>query len=70
MDEATFKSADEAARRLGMPRNAYINKAVRFFNRLNRRKLLAQELARDSKLVDQESAKVLREFESLGDELK
>jgi hypothetical protein len=50
-----------------MPRNAYINKAVSYFNEYNKRSLLKKQLAKESKLVSEESMRVLREFEAIED---
>ena len=66
--ESELKKLDRSAHTTGVSRNAYINKALRFFNRLYERRLLARELRRESAQVSQESAAVLREFEALQDE--
>ena len=49
-------------------RNRYINEAVDYYNRINRRSLIAKKLAKESRLVKKESLAVLAEFETLKDE--
>lgn len=67
MNETVFEAAETAAKKMGLARNAYINKAVSFFNRLHQRRLLKRELAKESRLVAGESKTVLQEFERLAD---
>lgn len=68
MGEETFRLTDRLAKKLGLPRNAYINKAVGFFNRLYQRRLLKKELLEESRLVAKGSSTVLKEFEALNDD--
>jgi hypothetical protein len=49
-------------------RNKYINEALEFYNKLQKRSLLAKQLDKESRLVSAESLSVLAEFEALGDE--
>ena len=48
-------------------RNAYLNEAVSFYNRYQKRRLLAEQLRRESVLVADSSLEVLAEFESIDD---
>ena len=68
IDDRELRKVDHSAQTVGVSRNAYINKALRFFNRLYERRLLAKELRRESEQVRQESMAVLREFDTLQDE--
>ena len=63
--EEVFKEMETTVTRLKRPRNAYINEAVAHFNRLHRRHLLGEQLARESAAVSDESLRVLAEFEAL-----
>ena len=56
IDEAELLKLEASARAGRMSRNACINKAVRLFNRVWERKLLARELQRESDLVRRESS--------------
>ncbi len=69
MDENIFLATEKIVRKLHVPRNAYINKAVDFFNRVQRRKNLAKALRMESRAVSLESRAVLRAFESLEENL-
>ena len=68
IEEKELRKVDHSAQTVGVSRNAYINKALRFFNHLYERRLLAKELRRESEQVRQESSSVLREFETFQDE--
>ena len=68
IEEKELRKTDHSAHTVGISRNAYINKALRFFNHLYERRLLAKELQRESEQVRQESLATLREFETFQDE--
>ena len=68
IEERELRKVDHSAQTVGVSRNAYINKALRFFNRLYERRLLAKELHRESEQVRQESLAVLHEFEAFEDD--
>lgn len=50
-------------------RNKYINEAIEFYNQHHKRKLIEEQLAKESKLVSEDSMNILREFERLEDEI-
>ena len=66
MDESVFEETEKILRRVRKNRNRYINEAVRFYNLVQNRKLLAAQLKKESGLVKEESLKMLAEFEKLG----
>jgi len=68
MDDAVFQETERMISKLRKNRNRYINEAVKFYNMVQNRKLLAKQLLKESKLVKEESMKVLAEFESLENE--
>ena len=68
IEERELRKVEHSAHAVGVSRNAYINKALRFFNHLYDRRLLAKELRRESEQVRQESSAILREFETFQDE--
>ena len=68
MEEAIFNETEKITVKIKKNRNRYINEAVAFYNLLQKRKLLSMQLQKDSKLVKDESMKVLAEFEKLQDE--
>lgn len=68
LDEVIFKETERLLKKFKIPRNRYINEALDFYNRLQRRKLLAKQLEKESKLVSKESLNVLSDFELLEDD--
>jgi hypothetical protein len=62
-----FLEIENIIQKLKIPRNTYINEALSFYNHQNRRKILQKQLARESRLVQNNSLEVLEEFEKLGD---
>ena len=67
--EDVFDEVERVVHKIQVPRNAYINEALRLYNKLYRRKLLRKQLAKEAKLVRGTSLEVLHEFEKLEDEL-
>jgi len=68
MDDSIFSETEKIVTRIKKNRNRYINEAVDFYNILQKRKILANQMQKESKLVQEESMKVLAEFEKLQDE--
>jgi hypothetical protein len=68
LENEIFIETEKISGQLNVNRNRYINKAVSFYNHLQKRKLLADQFAAESKMVQKESMKVLAEFERLDDE--
>ena len=62
-----FREVEKVVHRVHIPRNAYINQALAFYNQLNNRKFLRKQLAKESKAARGVSLEVLREFEKLHD---
>ncbi|OOG76160.1 hypothetical protein [Algoriphagus sp. A40] len=67
LDDGVFEETEEVIGAINKPRNRYINEALQYYNRIQKRKLLTKQLAFESKLVSEESMKVLSEFEELGE---
>ena len=68
MDDTIFKETETITARISKNRNRYINEAVQFYNLLQRRKLLSHQLEKESRIVREESMKVLAQFEKLQNE--
>jgi hypothetical protein len=68
MDDAIFQETEAILTKVGKNRNRYINEAVQFYNIVQKRKLLARQLKKESKFVREESMRILEEFESLENE--
>jgi predicted transcriptional regulator len=68
LDEDIFQETEELSGKMETSRNRYINQAIDFYNKIQKRKMLEKILAKESELVREESMKVLAEFEILEDE--
>jgi hypothetical protein len=68
MDEHVFNETEKITSKIRKNRNRYINEAVEFYNLLQKRKIISRQLKKESKIVQQESMKVLAEFEKLQNE--
>ena len=68
LDDKIFDEAEEMTAKLKLARNRYINEAVSIYNLYNRRRLLKNQLMKESKLTSKDSMDILHEFEKLIDE--
>ena len=68
MEPGIFHDADRFSKRAHVSQNAYINKAVRFMNRLHERKLMSERYKADAREARVSSEEVVKEFESFLDE--
>lgn len=66
-DDDIFTETEKITSKLQLARNRYINEAVDMYNLYNQRRLLKNQLVRESSLVQKDSMDVLREFEKLID---
>ena len=69
MQDEIFNDAEEIVKELGIPRNTYINRAVAFYTRVQKKKSLTKQMRRASELVAANSMEVLREFEAFEEDL-
>ena len=63
LQDEIFEETEKVLRKVKRPRNAYINEAVHFYNRLMARRLLKNKLMKESNIVAGDSLSVLEEFE-------
>ncbi len=68
LEDQIFEDTEKVISKIKKTRNRYINEAVDYYNRFNKRKLIARKLAKESKLVQNESIAVLAEFEKISHE--
>ena len=68
LEDNIFRETEDVLSKVKKSRNRYINEAVDYYNRINKRNLVSEKLSKESKLVKKESLLVLTEFESLNDE--
>lgn len=68
LDDKIFNETEEVTSQLKLARNRYINEAVSMYNLFNKRRLLKNQLHKESKQTSKDSLEVLAEFEKLVDE--
>lgn len=68
LQEGIFAETEALLTQIKQSRNAYINEALIYYNRLQKRKLLAKQLQEESRLVAQSSLSVLAEMEQMEDD--
>ncbi len=68
LEDDIFSETESLISKVKKSRNRYINEAVEYYNKLNKRKLLEKQLLKESRAVSADSMSVLREFEQLNDE--
>lgn len=69
LQDNIFEETEQVLRKVKRPRNAYINEAVHFYNKLIVRRLLKNKLIRESNMVAADSMAVLEEFEKFEESL-
>lgn len=69
IDDEIFEQTEILVKQQKKPRNRYINEALAYFNKMQEREALKEQMQRESYLVREESMKVLKEFEALEDEI-
>jgi len=68
LDDKIFDETEEVTAKLKLARNRYINEAVAIYNLFNKRRLLKEQLIKESKLTSNDSMEILAEFEKFVDE--
>ena len=66
IDESIFIETEKILSVMKKPRNRYINEAIEYYNKLQKRMILEKKLRKESELVKEDSISVLKEFEELG----
>ncbi len=66
IDESTFVETEKILSMMKKPRNRYINEAIEYYNKIQKRIILEKKLRKESDLVKSDSLSVLKEFEELG----
>ncbi len=65
IDDSIFGETEKILTKIRIPRNRYINEALEFYNKVQKRQLLEKKLKNESKLVMKESLTVLKDFERI-----
>jgi len=65
LDDEVFKETEQIIEKLQYARNRYINEALELYNRYNSRKMIKDQLRKESMLTHKESMYMLEEFEKI-----
>jgi predicted transcriptional regulator len=65
IDDSIFGETEKILSRIKKPRNRYINEAIEYYNRFQRRTLLEKRLKIESDLVKKDSMTALKDFEEV-----
>ena len=65
IDDSIFGETEKILSRIDKPRNRYINEALAYYNRLQRRLILEKRLKKESLLVKKDSMSMLKDFEEI-----
>ena len=65
IDDSIFGETEKIIFRIKKPRNRYINEAIEYYNRYQKRLILEKQLKKESYLVRDDSMSVLSEFEDI-----
>jgi hypothetical protein len=65
IDDLIFGETEMILSEIKKPRNRYINEALDYYNKLQRRLILEKKLKAESQIVEENSMTVLKEFEEI-----
>ncbi len=65
IDDSIFGETEKILSKIKKPRNRYINEAIEYYNRIQKRALLEKKLKTESDLVKADSMDVLKDFEEI-----
>ena len=65
IDNSIFRETEKILSRIKKPRNRYINEAIEYYNRLQRRLIIEKRLKKESELVKKDSMSVLKDLEEI-----
>jgi hypothetical protein len=65
IDDSIFGETEKILTRIKIPRNRYINEALDYYNKIQRRQLLEKKLRIESGLVRKDSLNTLKDFERI-----
>jgi len=65
IDDSIFGETESILKKIDKPRNRYINEALDFYNKFQRKLLLEKMLRKESAIVKEDSVSVLNDFEAI-----
>jgi predicted transcriptional regulator len=63
IDDSIFRETEKILSRVRIPRNRYINEAIEYYNKVQKRQILEKRLEAESSLVKKDSMNILKDFE-------
>jgi hypothetical protein len=65
IDDSIFGETEKILSKIKKPRNRYINEAIDYYNRIQKRAILEKKLKKESDLVKLDSMDVIKDFEEI-----
>ncbi len=65
IDDSIFGETEKILSSISIPRNRYINEAIEYYNKVQKRQILEKKLKIESLLVEKDSMHILRDFENI-----
>jgi predicted transcriptional regulator len=65
IDDTIFGETEKILSKISIPRNRYINDAIDYYNKAQKRQILEKKLRTESELVSNESMAILKDFENI-----
>jgi hypothetical protein len=65
IDDSIFGETEKILSKIKKPRNRYINDAIDYYNRIQKRAILEKKLKKESDLIKADSMEVLKDFEEI-----
>ena len=67
LNDETFQAVEKVVHKVGIARNAYLNRAVDFYNRLQLRRMTARKLKKEAAALKGDTREMLDSYELLED---
>lgn len=68
LDEKIFDDSNQIIKSLATSRNKYINDALSYYNKIQKRRSIQEQLKKELTLIEASSMEVLKEMEALQDD--
>ncbi len=65
IDDSIFGETEQLLTNIRIPRNRYINDAIEYYNKVQKRQILEKRIKIESNLVKNDSINVLKDFENI-----
>jgi hypothetical protein len=65
IDDVIFSETEKIVAAMKKPRNRYINEAIKFYNKHQKRAMLERKLQKESEIVRDDSMNILNDFEEI-----